>query len=119
MIFYLTQKFPDFGLALTGVRPEPREWLLMGTLFCAQAAACKSAYIPRVEQIQTKSDFVALQQLVTVAIRKLGRFSVVNLGIRIRRFQLVAGGQHGEAANHAVHVEAVRAAGARFFTRLG
>src|SRR6478736_794995 len=55
---------------------------------------------------------VALQQPRCVT-------SIVGFGVRVGGLELVAGGQHGETADHAVHVEAVRGAGTRLLARLG
>ena len=44
---------------------------------------------------------------------------VVHLGIWVGGLQLVAGGEHGQARLHAVHVEAVGRAGAGARARLG
>ena len=68
-------------------------------------------------QALTNVLFVAMRQLVTNSGAPC--ISVVNLGIRVGSLQLVAGGQHGQPGNHAVHVEAIRAAAARDFARLG
>ena len=35
---------------------------------------------------------------------------VVHLGIGVGRLQLITGGQHGQPANHAIHIKAVRPA---------
>ena len=44
--------------------------------------------------------------------------SVVMLSVGVRGLQLVAGSQHGQAPDHAVHVEPIRGAGTRLDTGL-
>ena len=66
---------------------------------------------------QQKQEFCCIATTCLTTPGLAGR-SVVDLGIRIGRFKLIAGRQHGQPGNHAVHVEAVRAAGAGLFTIL-
>ena len=49
--------------------------------------------------------------------RRRRRRLLVDLGVRVGGFELVARRQHRQAADHAVHVEAVRRAGARLGAR--
>src|SRR3990167_1787842 len=46
-------------------------------------------------------------------------WSVVDFGVGVGRFQLVAGREHGQAADHTIHIEAVGRTGSRAGTQLG
>lgn len=43
----------------------------------------------------------------------------VDLSIRVGGFQLIAGSHHGQATDHAIHIEAVGRTGAGLHARLG
>ena len=41
-----------------------------------------------------------------------GAFSVVDLGVRVRGFEFIARGQHGQPRDDPIHIEAIGVAGA-------
>ena len=62
--------------------------------------------------------YVAMQQLAVNQGLGASPVSGVVFSLWVGRFKLVAGGQHGQTADHPIHVETVGRTGAGFYTRL-